>query len=687
MSTERSIDPSALPSYGNETWGAPVVHRPMSASADGLEMPVPSGVPSPALVPADVERAVASANVPTLLATLVQLTGSRGWLDDRYRPERPRGIAEDPGGGLSQEVQDEIRGAAATAISDWLDGKAAAISRFEPDSALEVLSFSVGEEVPGEYAEYLAAELDALNPAATEEATSSAAGDASDRSLAGLTVAIIGAGVSGIAAANALMPLGADVVLFERAKELGGTWHLNRYPGCGVDTASHLYSFSYAPGDWSYYYAPQSHLEEYLKQVADRHGVTSRVRLGTEVTAAAYDAQRVQWRVSLRTSDGQPGEFWADVLISAVGMFGNKSMPRIPGLDEFGGVTYHTAEWPADADLVGKRVAVVGTGASAMQLVPAVVDAVSSLTVFQRTPQWAAPFAEFHKPIDEATRSLIRSVPAYRAWYRARLGWMLNDKVHESLQIDPEWDDEGRSINVINAAHRRFFSRYMERELGGDQELLAKALPSYPPFGKRMLLDNGWFRALRRDHVDLVVDPIERVEKNGVRTRTGELVEVDVLVLATGFDVVHYLSSVDVLGLDGQILREVWNGDDGRAYLGMTVTGFPNLFCLYGPNAAPGHGGSYMGVVEAQLNYIVDLIAKMREAGAKAVDVERAVYDDYSRRVDDAHAKMIWTAPGVSTYYQNAQGRIIYANPFRIVDFWHMTRSADLADYALHMPA
>lgn len=686
MSIERSVDSPALPSYGNEAWGAPVVHRPMSASQDGLEMPVPSGTPSPELVPAEVERAVAGANVPTLLATLMQLTGSRGWLADRFRPERPRGIAEDPTGGLPDDVQTEIREAAANAIRDWLEGKAAAITHFEPEQALELLSFTVGEHVPGEYADYLAAELKALNPVDADD-QSVASDIPGDRDFSDLTVAIIGAGVSGIAAANAFMPLGADVVLFERAEDLGGTWHLNRYPGCGVDTASHLYSFSYAPGDWSYYYAPQSHLEEYLKQVADRHGVTSRVRLGTEVLAAAFDQQGAKWRLSLRTSSGETSEFSADVLISAVGMFGTKSMPKVAGIGDFEGSVYHTAEWQADADLVGKRVAVVGTGASAMQLVPAVVDAVSELTVFQRTPQWAAPFEEFHQPIDEAARSLIRSVPAYRAWYRARLGWMLNDKVHESLQIDPDWQDEGRSINAANAGHRRFFSRYMERELGGDEKLLAKALPSYPPFGKRMLLDNGWFRALRRDHVDLVVDPIERIEQTGVRTTTGQLVDVDVLVLATGFDVVHYLSSVDVTGVDGQVLREVWDGDDGRAYLGLTVAGFPNLFCLYGPNAAPGHGGSYMGVVEAQLNYVIDLIARMREAGASAVEVARGVYEDYSNRVDEAHSKMIWTAPGVSTYYQNPKGRIVYANPWRIVDFWHMTRSADLSDYVLHHPA
>lgn len=673
-----SINPDRASASSGE-WGAPIAHRKSTLSPGEIEMPVPSGVPAPDLQPEHVESAVRSANIPTLLATLVQLTGDRSWMSERYRPERTRGLAEHPGGGLPEDVQQEIRAAAARAIREWLAGESKGPTSFSEGEALELLSFSVGEDVPEEYAEYLASELGAQFEAATGGPEK-----AREKILEGLTVGVIGAGVSGIATAIAMMPLGATVVLFDRAEELGGTWHLNRYPGCGVDTASHLYSFSFAPGDWSYYYAPQSHLEEYFKQVADNHGVTSRIRLRTEVTGALFDAERSQWQMQLEESDGRKSEFYADILISGVGMFGKKSIPNIDGLDDFGGEILHTAEWPeGTVDLRGKRVAVVGTGASAMQLVPAVADEVESLTIFQRTPQWAAPFEEFHKPIDEDMRSLIRSVPAYRAWYRARLGWMLNDKVHRSLQVDPEWEDDGRSINVINAAHRRFFTSYLESELGGDQRLIEKALPPYPPFGKRMLLDNGWFRTLRRENVELVTDAIAQIETGGVRTVEGRLVEIDTLILATGFDVVHYLSGVDVIGVGGEELRNFWNDDDGRAYLGMTVPGFPNMFCLYGPNAAPGHGGSYIGVVEAQMNYIIDLIAKMREAGAKAVDVRPEVYEAYSQRVDEAHSRMIWTAPKVRTYYQNSKGRVVYANPFRIVDFWHMTKAADLDDYRL----
>jgi 4-hydroxyacetophenone monooxygenase len=303
--------------------------------------------------------------------------------------------------------------------------------------------------------------------------------------------------------------------------------------------------------------------------------------------------------------------------------------------------------------------------------------------VFQRSPQWAAPNDVYFAPIADAASLLMEHVPFYRRWYRTRLSWNTGDRVHASLQKDPAWEHGDRSVNAVNDGHRRVFTRYVEHELAGREDLVAKALPHYPPFGKRMLLDNGWFRTLRRDHVELITDPILNVEAEGIRTRSGRLVEADVLVLATGFDVVHFLSSVNVQGIDGQLLNTVWEGDNGRAYLGLTVPGFPNMFCLYGPNAAPGHGGSYITSAEYQLHYVIDLLSKMREAGATSVDVKASVYDEYNARVDDAHNKMIWTHPGVTTYYRNARGRVVYANPWRILDFWEMTRSARLEDYTL----
>lgn len=621
----------------------------------------------------DVAASVADANVPTLLAVLVVLTGDTSWLTERYRPQRIRGLSEDAGGGLSIDAQSEIRAAASVAITDWLSGKPAALANPSPVFLRELFSFTVGEDVPEEYTDYIDYDLAVAAHPVTDDVEST---------LTGMTAVIIGAGVSGIASAIRLTLLGVHVTVLESTDDVGGTWNINTYPGCGVDTPSHLYSYSFAPGDWSHYYASQPDLQAYIRGVADEFGVTPLIQFRNEVLGAEFDESTRTWLVT-RARGGTPlPPLRADILISAVGAFGRPSIPAIPGLAEFGGSRYHTANWEPTANVTGKRVGVIGTGASAMQFVPAVAASTERLTVFQRSPQWAAPFEQFHMPVPEGVRELIRSVPLYRSWHRARLGWLVNDKIHGSLQVDPNWLDRARSINAVNDGHRKFFTRYMERELEEDApHLLPKVLPKYPPFGKRMLLDNGWFRTIRRPNVDLVTEAIADIDSTGVNTVDGQHVDLDVIVLATGFDVVHYLAPIRIVGIEGRVLSDVWDGDNARAYLGMTVPGFPNFFCFYGPNGAPGHGGSFINTTECQLNYLVDLLVKMREVGAAAVSCRQEVHDEYNARVDAANEAMIWSHPDVSTYYRNSRGRVVYTNPWRIVDFYHMTRQASINDY------
>jgi 4-hydroxyacetophenone monooxygenase len=627
---------------------------------------------SVAMSPEDVDLAVAEANVPTLLAVLVQLSGDTTWLTDRYRPERIRGLSEDDSGGLSREAQTEVRNAAAGAITKWFAGEPVALGNAPAAFLRDLFSFTVGEEVPHEYTDYIENDLSAPLVGLPEVS----------QSLEGLTAVVIGAGVSGIAAAIRLRRLGADVQIVEKTTSIGGTWNINTYPGCGVDTPSHLYSYSFAPRDWTHYYASQPELKDYVHDVAHQFGVADSISFATEVTGARFDSDNGRWEVFTDHAESGQRTVICDVLISAVGAFGRPSIPNLDGLYTFQGELLHTAVWSNDSHLSGKRVGVIGTGASAMQFAPAVAEDCERLTVFQRSPQWAAPFEQFHMPVPDGVRRLIDAVPLYRSWQRARLGWLVNDKIHDSLQIDPEWPDKKHSINAINDAHRRFFTRYIESELGSDaDELLPKVLPDYPPFGKRMLLDNGWFRMLRRDNVDLVADPIVDLDATGAQLANGTHVDLDVLVLATGFDVVHYLSPMRIEGVDGRVLSEVWDGDNARAYLGMTVPGFPNLFCFYGPNGAPGHGGSFINVAECQLNYMADLLIQMRSAGVDALSCRQDVHDEYNAKVDAANDAMIWSHPGVSTYYRNSRGRVVYTNPWRIVDYHRMTKHAELSDY------
>lgn len=622
-----------------------------------------------------IRSAVALANIPTLLMVLVQMTGDMGWLEDPYRPTRNRGLGDNPTGGLDHHVQATIRAAAVEAILAWKAGRPLAIPSPSPELLVDMLGVSMGETIPPDYAEMMAHEL------GLEDGNDLAATVASPAPPPpGFRALIIGAGASGLCAAVRLQELGVPYTVVERNHDVGGVWFENRYPGAGVDTPSHLYSFSFAKNDWTRWFASQAELRGYFERVADDFGVRPHIRFGTEVISAAYDARAEQWMVRVTGDDGEE-TLQASIVISAVGAFNKPRMPDVAGLETFPGPVAHTARWPEDLDLTGKRVAVIGNGASAMQVVPAIADSVSSLVLFQRSPQWAAPFEQFKQPVPPEVRLLFNEVPLYEAWYRLRLAWTFNDRIYEALQKDPEWPHPDRSINEINDGHRRFFTRHIVAELGDRQDLLEKVLPAYPPFGKRMLLDNGWFRTLTREHVELVSESVSAVRGNHVVAADGTEYEADVIILATGFDVVRFLAPMEIIGRSGQRLQDVWDGDNARAYLGTTIPGFPNFFCLYGPNLQFGHGGSLLFMMELQMHYVADLLRQMFEQGLGAVECRQDVHDSYNDEVDAAHDQMVWTHPGMDVYYRNSRGRVVVNNPFRIVDFWHRVRHADLGDY------
>lgn len=619
-------------------------------------------------------EALRVANVPSLLMVLHQLTGDEKWLADPYRPTRSRGLSDNDSGGLAPDLQDEVRAAALEAILEWRAGRPPAIPEPSRELLIRMMSWATAEPVSDNYAEMIAEGLGlGLGQDDAPEVP---------QVPPGFRVVVIGAGVSGLCAAVSLGRAGIPYTIIERNSGVGGTWLENRYPGCGVDTPSHLYSFSFAKNDWSRYFAGRDELHDYLERIATEFDIRPHIRFDTEVTEARYDADSQSWLLQVRGADGSVETVHANVVITAVGAFNKPKYPDIAGLETFPGPVVHTARWPSEGvDLAGRRVAVIGNGASAMQLVPAIAGEVASVTVFQRSPQWAAPFEKFLVPVPDPVRFLLREVPLYEAWYRLRQAWIFNDRIYDALHKDPEWPDPDRSINRINDGHREFFTRYIVSELGDRQDLLESVLPTYPPFGKRMLLDNGWFRTLRRDNVHLVTDRVARVDGDRIVTRDGNEHQVDVIVLATGFDVVRFLAPMTIRGRSGATLSETWNEDDPRAYLGCVVPDFPNLFCLYGPNTQTGHGGSVMFMMEVQTRYIMSVIAQMIERGLGAVECRADIHDRYNDEVDRAHEGMVWTHPGMDTYYRNSRGRVVVNNPFRVVEFWHMARQADLDEY------
>jgi 4-hydroxyacetophenone monooxygenase len=633
--------------------------------------------------PIDEKRlraAVQDANLPTLIMVLFHLTGDERWLRDPYRPRRSRGLGPNDSGGFPPEVADEIRAAAVRAVCAW--GRGAPVAVPAPGQALlrEMLSISMGEEVPAEYERLMREELGLTT---REPEGPLPAGEIGEQNF---SVVVIGAGISGLIAGVQLREAGIPFVILERNEEVGGVWLTNTYPGAGVDTPSYLYSFSFFQRPWSTHFGKRDEMAGYLKDTADYFGLRRNIVFGTEATSAVYDEVAQRWDVTASGPDGEQ-VYSATVVISAVGLFNKPKIPDLPGMSSFRRPVFHTADWPDDLDLTGKRVAVVGTGASAMQVVPAIAGRVASLTVFQRSPQWVGPCAEYFKPVGKDVHWLMDHVPYYYDWYRFRLAWVFNDRVHPSLQIDPEWEHPDLSLNSVNDGHRRYFTRYLTEQLAGRPDLVEKCLPDYPPFGKRMLLDNGWYAALKEPNVELVTAGVERMTETAVVSDDGRTFDVDVVVLSTGFQTHRYLQPLEVVGRHGAKLREVWGDDDATAYLGITTPGFPNLFFMYGPNTNSGAGGSYFFIGESQGRYIMDMLRKMVRHRLGAVECKQDVHDRWVDEIDAAHSRMVWSHPGMSTYYRNSSGRVVSNSPYRIIDYWTLTHDANLDDFVVERAA
>jgi 4-hydroxyacetophenone monooxygenase len=630
---------------------------------------------------AELDTALESGNIPTLLMVLLHLTGDKRWLSERYQCTRIHGIDDNDSGGLPQDVQAEIRHAARDAILAWKGGKPAALHAPQTAQLVEMMKTSVGEEVPDSYGPMVAGWL-GLDPEFALDQKGHF------RVPEGFHVVVIGAGVAGICASIRLQGAGIPHTVIEKNGEVGGTWWENHYPGAGVDTPNHIYSYSFAKADWSRYFALRDEIQDYFVRVADDFKIRPNIRFNTKVESAIYNEAGMDWTVRISDADGKVDTLRANVVISAVGLLNVPKMPNIKGLDTFQGPCFHTARWPKGLDVTGKRVAVIGNGASSMQIVPAIAPIVSSLTVFQRSKQWAAPFERFQKKVPLPTRFLLREVPYYQEWYRQRLAWVFNDRIHASLQIDPTWPHPERAINRRNDKHREFFTDYIKAELGDRQDLLPHLLPDYPAFGKRMLMDNGWFRTMTRENVHLVNDAIQEVDGNAVITADGKRHEVDILVVATGFDAVNLLSSFQLVGRGGRSVRDAWDTEGAQAFMGVATPGFPNFFMLAGPNTALGHGGSVVALLETQVRYVMGLLKQVMNGNdwPFEIEVRKDVHDAYNQRVQDAHSRMIWSHRGMSNWYRNAKGRLVAPTPFRNDDYWHMARRTDLSDYEVRTP-
>lgn len=614
-----------------------------------------------------LRAALETANIPSLLMSVYHLTGEERWLADPYRPRRPRGIDDDDTGGLSDDAQSSVRAAALAAVLHFTDGVPAAVPAPRGNLLRRMMSTCVGEPVPEAYEDMVAAEMGFVDRDVVL--------DTNRADVHIPRVAVIGAGVGGLSTALALKNAGVPFTVFERNADVGGVWFTNNYPGAGVDTPSFLYSWAFFPRLWSSHFAKRDEVLAYIRDMARDYELRDSIQFDSAVRSCTWDDEAQHWVLKVRNGDGECTEI-ADFVVSAVGVFSKPVIPDIPGLERFSGPVFHSSQWPSELDLSERRVAIVGTGASAMQIVPAIYQRTGEVGVFQRSPQWIAPAAKYFLPVTDDVHAAMDSIPFYRGWYRFHIAWMFGDKRHSMLQVDPNWDGHPGAINSRNDRLREFLSSYISTELDGRPELVNKALPDYPPYAKRMLLDNGWYRALKAENVSLIGEPVSEVTPTSVRTAAGTEWQADVLVLCTGFDAVRFVNSVDVIGRGGQSLREAWADDDARAYLGVMAPGFPNFFLIYGPNTNSG-GGSFFSLAESQANYITRIVVQLANKRLRTVDASTTAFERYNDEVDAAHEHMIWSHRDVRSYYRNAAGRVVVNMPWRGVEYWNMISDPD----------
>lgn len=647
-----------------------------------------TGVKSEVRVDARLRRNLAGAlddaNVWALVAMLAHLTADRRWLEAPYLSDRNAVLRDDPTGGLAPEHVREVRAAALQVLIDRREnGQDWSGHQEHLDSGMfaDVMSACVAEPVPAEYEPMVREEIGLSGREVNWRVPSHR------RNLNAFHVLIVGVGLSGLCAAIQLKQLGVPYTILEKNPCVGGTWYENSYPGCRVDVANHFYSYSFEPNpSWSNFYSERDELFAYFTACAEKYGVSPHIRFNHEVVAAHFDAERQRWIVEVSTPEGSNSRFEANVLITAVGQLNRPLMPAVEGLAEFEGPVFHSATWRHDVELSGKSVAVVGTGASAMQFAPAVAGVAGSTTIFQRSPQWAIPNPLYHRKVSEETKWLLAHVPAYAGWYRFALLWKLCDGLWPTLQVDPEWSGNGRSINESNERVRVHLTAYIERKLSGRPDLIAKAVPQYPPYSKRVIVDNNWFEMLKSPSVSLVTDTISYVTSDAIVTADGTRHPVDVIICGTGFAATKLLWPIEITGKSGATLDAVWKGDDPRAYLGMAMPGFPNLFFLYGPNTNLGHGGSIIFHAECQARYIAQCVRELLEGGYGAMECRNDVFADYQNRLDTALNGMVWSQVEVGSWYRNSRRRVVANSPWRLVDYWGMTRELNVADWTFEAP-
>ncbi|MDG4664447.1 NAD(P)/FAD-dependent oxidoreductase [Mycobacterium sp. 236(2023)] len=625
----------------------------------------------------EIADALEQVSIPTLLLSMVHITGDPAFIRDFAQAGL---FLNEVQGFMSEEDKARARAAALPAIVDYRDRGCPPPAPLPADLVREMLDWAAAEPVDDANLPLVLEELDLdgadprrpapLDPVRAEN----------------FRVIVIGCGESGVLAGLRLKQAGVSFEIIEKNGGPGGTWWENTYPGARVDVANHLYCYSFEPSNhWQHFFAEQPELAGYFDDVMNRHGLHAHTRWNTEVLSAAWDDATGLWTVTVRTDAGTQ-TLTANAVICAVGQLNRPNMPDFPGQDTFSGPAFHSAAWDHSVDIDGKRVALIGAGASGFQIAPAIADRVDCLDVFQRTAQWMFPNPAYHEAVPDGVRWAMENLPYYARWYRFLLMWPGADKGLDAARVDPDYtdpsDEKNYAVSEINALARMMFTDWITTQVGDDAELLAKVLPDYPATGKRTLQDNGsWLSTLKRQNVNLIRTPVREITPQGIVTEDGLAYDIDVIVYATGFRATEILAPMTVTGRGGADLHAEW-GRRPFAYLGITVPKFPNFFMIYGPGTHLAHGGSLIMHSELEMQYINACLEHLVSTGARSMEPRPEPTEAWHERTQEGIKQTVWAHPAVKhSYFKNPSGEIHTVSPWRLCEYRAALQDPDWSQF------
>ena len=626
----------------------------------------------------EIAAAVEQADLPSLMATLAMLTQDMSCISDDLKPPTPSMTSTiSPQGGMSTEAQQKARSIAVKKIIEYRDNGCPPMTPPSSETLDKIVRFITKDN-----------QEDCI-PLLKHELNIDKDVGAPDWKLSDLApgvnfkVAVVGAGVSGIAAAYRLQQAGLSYIVFEKNAEVGGVWWENRYPGCRLDTPNFAYSLSFAQkNDWPQQFSRQSEIQKYLSDVTNKSKIKSNIQFETEIESMSFDDTSRMWHLKIMHRDGKVTEDKFNAIITAVGILNRPNIPDFEGIETFKGQIVHSAAWPKSLDLKGKRVALVGTGASAYQIGPSIAGEVASLSVFQRNPPWMLPTPSYHDDIKPGMMMLLKHLPFYGRWFRFWQFWIAVEGRLPLVEAEPDWDHP-ISVGKANEQLRQECLAHLAKQFANRPDLLEKMTPNYPPGGKRMLRDNGvWAAMLNQQNVELVSDGIASITPDGIKTSKGELHKVDVIICATGFKSSDFLHPIKIVGRNGRDLHQWWKGDC-RAYLGITVPGFPNLYMTGGPNTAVVVNGSAIFSSECQVEYALKSIKYLLTNKFGAMDIKEAPFNAYNDYVDAGNLTKAWGVAKTTSWYKNSSGRASQTWPFGLQEYWTITSNVKVADYEL----